>query len=190
MLHVHAWLRALWAVADTQDTLAEEAAAERSRVKWTEWLHDGPGKGLGRQHRMSRTATGWIPSPTAAVDDDYGDDDPEAELVAEACGQAPVAAVPLHAQQAADAQGIAWGCEWAVGAEYPLDHWPLDMGPPLPPIDLQLFRWALASFPVGTGLGWDAVHPRALLRLPDDVLADIIALLALCEQHGVWPEAR
>ena len=45
--------------------------AER-REAWISWLHDRPAAGLGRQHRMSRVAHGWIPAPVAAVLDPLG----------------------------------------------------------------------------------------------------------------------
>ena len=35
----------------------------RSKVEWETWLCEGPAKGLSRQRKMQRTATGWIPSP-------------------------------------------------------------------------------------------------------------------------------
>ena len=46
---------------------------------------------------------------------------------------------------------------------------------------------ALLTFPCGTGLGWDALHPRALTRLPPGILQAIMQLLALCEAAGRWP---
>ena len=61
-------------------------------------------------------------------------------------------------------------------------------GPPaLPQVTLEHFKVALFSFPNGTGLAWDAVHPRSLLRLPDEVLRAWTALLEKCEREGVWP---
>ena len=55
--------------------VAQRARAHDERAAadgWHRWLHDGPCKGLGRQHRMARNATGWMPSKlalTAVVDD-------------------------------------------------------------------------------------------------------------------------
>ena len=57
----------------------------------------------------------------------------------------------------------------------------------MPPLSLKAFKEALHSFPIGTGLGWDAVHPRALLRLSDDDLRQWMALLIKCERTGEWP---
>ena len=47
---------------------------------------------------------------------------------------------------------------------------------------------ALLTFPCGIGLGWDALHPRALTRLPSGILLAIMQLLALCESAGRWPK--
>merc|ERR1712086_932020 len=59
----------------------------------------------------------------------------------------------------------------------------------LPPVSLRRFKAALFSFPNNTGLGWDGIHPRALLRLPDDVLYRWMALMLKCERLGVWPDS-
>ena len=62
------------------------------------------------------------------------------------------------------------------------------MDPP-PELMLEAFKTALATFPCGTGLGWDNCHPRALLRLPDAVLKAVVGLLRRCEAEGLWPQA-
>ena len=67
--------------------------------------------------------------------------------------------------------------------------WP-DETEPLPPMTLKLFKAALFSFANGTGLGWDGVHPRALLRLPDEVLYLCIALMLKCKRSGVASSGR
>ena len=54
-------------------------------------------------------------------------------------------------------------------------------------MSLQRFKDTLFSFASGTGLGWDGIHPRALLRLPDDVFRQWMALLLKCEREGRWP---
>ncbi|HUU60977.1 MAG TPA: reverse transcriptase domain-containing protein, partial [Acidimicrobiia bacterium] len=54
-------------------------------------------------------------------------------------------------------------------------------------------RWAVdracRSFACGTGLGWDALHPRALLRCSDDLISLLIQIMLLCEASGEWPAA-
>ena len=49
------------------------------------------------------------------------------------------------------------------------------------------FRWAIMTFPAGTGLGWDGIHPRALDRLDDAAIQALIDLVIACEKLGRWP---
>ena len=39
-------------------------------------------------------------------------------------------------------------------------------------------------------LGWDALHPRALLRLPDGLLRWLVAILTVAERTGEWSRLR
>ena len=66
-------------------------------------------------------------------------------------------------------------------------EWP-DETEPLSPLSIKKFRDALFTFANGTGLGWDGIHPRALLRLPDEVIAQWMALMLKCERTGQWPD--
>ncbi len=56
-----------------------------------------------------------------------------------------------------------------------------------------LMRWAISkacrSFACGTGLGWGALHSRALLLCSDPFMDKILKLLMLCEATCGWPEA-
>lgn len=54
---------------------------------------------------------------------------------------------------------------------------------------MTALRDAGVAFPAGTGLGWDDLHPRALLRLPNDVLEALLRVLHACESQGRWPKA-
>ena len=65
-------------------------------------------------------------------------------------------------------------------------EWP-DETEPLPPIMPTLFKAALFSFANNTGLSWGGMHPRAMLRLPDEVLYGWMALMIQCERCGAWP---
>ena len=151
-----------------------------AQASWRSWLHEGPGCGIGRQHRMSRTATGWVPSAVGdagfhLVYDDNGeaqnDDDIEdgkAELFADDGGrllcsfaQAVPAPMPLGNQEAVEAEAAKWAQEWDVSGSPPRPVWPLIVHHGLPPVTADLMRRACRRFPVGTGLGWDRLHPRA-----------------------------
>ena len=58
----------------------------------------------------------------------------------------------------------------------------------MPVMSLERFKSSLFSFAAGAGLGWDGVHPRALLRLPNDHLRRWMALMLKCERLGIWPQ--
>ena len=62
------WVEMLEDVARTQAGREEEAARKMQNSKWLAWLHDGRAAGLGRQHRMTRTAIGWNPIADASGD--------------------------------------------------------------------------------------------------------------------------
>ena len=96
----------------------------------------------------------------------------------------------MAAQQAAEAVAAVWALEWAAFAEQPVLEWPPDLKDELvrlPRLHISAFRRALASFPDATGLGWDDLHPKALLRLDDTMLAALLRILFLCECRGTWP---
>ena len=165
------------------------------------WLHDGPAAGLGRQHRYTRTSTGWLPSTllssNAAEDDDYSkecDDladpsDGEAQLAGIAEAMAPSAcARPASLQEEAENEALMWGAQWLCGAEYDMS-WPSDLGDALPPLDEKRLIGAMRSFPAGTGLGWDRMHPRAWLRFGSAALHSLLHLFMLVEREGRWPDA-
>ena len=84
MLETPAWVAILERVARMQAESQEAEASRMARARWISWLNDGPSAGLGRQHKMSRVAIGWVPTAiasgnaeaiTATADD--GDDDME-----------------------------------------------------------------------------------------------------------------
>jgi hypothetical protein len=70
---VHLLCRSAKAIA----AVAHQHDDQAARVAWTSWLQEGPAKGLGRQHKMSRVAHGWIPSKVgdASQSDSCDDED-------------------------------------------------------------------------------------------------------------------
>ncbi len=193
MLSSTSWVLSLGQTATLAAERAEAEATKAARLAWTSWLHDGPAHGLRRQHRMSRTAMGWTPAPVSTPDHvnfsdaDVSDELDEADL--DVVRPQNVTAAPLSVQQIADKEAGVWAAEWGVGLELPQVVWPDDLGPLPPPLQLVSLRRALASFPCATGLGWDDLHPRALLRLPDVLLAALLRILSACECQGEWPRA-
>ena len=63
-----------------------------------------------------------------------------------------------------------------------------DMG--APPVKLmgQAITQAAMTFPIGTGLGWDGIHPRAICRLSQPTLEWLAKVLYHCETTGEWPK--
>ena len=59
----------------------------------------------------------------------------------------------------------------------------------LPPLTRQDVIDAAMSFPSGTGLGSDNISRRALARLPEEALDELISLLHRAEQLGSWTDA-
>lgn len=88
-------------------------------------------------------------------------------------------------QESAEAERERWLEEWAVCKNLLAPDWNGSQGmPPPPPLVAEHFTRALMSFPTGLGLGWEALHPRALLRPPHGNLLAIMQLLSMCEQTG------
>ena len=184
----------LHATAVAAAAAAEQSSLRHRRAAWSSWLHEGPSKGLGRQHRLSRCALGWIPSAAAAAEAETLStldvtDGLSFRLFETLAQQPSTEVVPLNIQESANFEAAKWSIEWDEQGSYPVMQWPSDLGPLPPPLQLDLFRRSLASFPVGTGLSWDGLHPRALNRLSDEMIWALIRILTLCEWFGRWPAA-
>ena len=67
-----------------------------------------------------------------------------------------------------------WSVQWATTSPPDILEWPDEIDD-LPAITVKEFRESLFSFAAGTGLGWDGLHPRAFLRLPDSANYSIAA---------------
>ena len=176
---------------------AHEHDEHASRIAWRNWLHEGPAKGLGRQHKLSRTSCGWVPSSIGPASDQTCEDDNSIELVDDVEGlteadvsRAGVTDVqPLNKQQEVEAEALKWGEIWQVGVPGIGPRWPDQMGPSMPVPSVSELREACFTFPIEVGLGWDKLHPRAIARCSDTVLQAIIALFLLAESTGKWFQA-
>ena len=91
---------------------------------------------------------------------------------------------PATLQEVAEQEALRWGAEWLCDEETGSLPWPADMGGALPPLSVDRLVGALRSFPLGTGLGWDKMHPRAWLRLGDAVLTSLLHFFVLVEATG------
>ena len=173
-----------------QDRLDQRAAL----LSWRNWLGEGPASGLRRQHRVSRTSAGWVPSLIARPPDQEGDADANADVHEDdelllCAAQEEQLEVPCDAQQTAEVSSEQWADVWQASAVPPVLDWPMDMGTPLPVPCVDAARRAMATFPVDTGLGWDRLHPRALLRLSEQAVVALLRIFILAELIGEWPAA-
>ena len=178
-----------------------EADQRRAIASWKSWLCEGPSDGLGRQHRMSRTAAGWVPSIVSCPAGDGGSEhsgpEPIGILGEEESEEDDIAAfecagqfleVPLDGQQAVDVEAAKWAAEWQVGQDAPMPVWPDALGEPLPQLCIDAAVRECLKFPSATGLGWDRLHPRALARCSRAALAALLRIFMLAEVLGRWPE--
>lgn len=69
-LHNGTWTNAARIVASSAHQRATDTARRLARIRWHNWMHEGPAAGLSRQHRFTKTAVGWtrtevaVPAPT------------------------------------------------------------------------------------------------------------------------------
>ena len=113
MLLNRSWAECLAQVATKAAEQAERQAYQAASRTWASWLIDGPCKGLGRQHRLSRTALGWTPTVVGTMGEtrlseaDVLNGLDERHLQAIRRPQMDVY-MPLNAQQVADQEAGAW----------------------------------------------------------------------------------
>ena len=145
---------------------------------------------MARQHAMTRVDTGWIPRVVAMVEDgDHADEvEPELEGWFEFDALASSAA-PLCGQAEVDKESEKWMAEWAAHLPRPALPWPRQISvTDLPTLTLEVATRAACGFPDATGLGWDKLHPKAVLRCGDEALMALIRILILAEVLGHWPQ--
>ena len=106
---------------------------------------------------------------------------------------AVVSEAPLGTQLTVEREADKWAREWLAPvpgftpANPPAPVWPEMLGEQLPTPCVTALQDACRSFRSGSGLGWDGLHPRALLRLPVLALHALLKLLILAELLGAWP---
>ena len=89
-------------------------------------------------------------------------------------------------QEAVEKEARAWAKLWRVGEEYDVgDIRPAKEDHP-GPITADMVRKACLSFPMQTGLGPDAIQPRAIRRLSDAGIEALAAILIAIETIGEW----
>jgi hypothetical protein len=148
---------------------AEAQADAAATANFRSWLNDGPARGLGRQHKFSRTRVGWIPSPTFKDESDHGGDDDEAFddgmslEVMRSCkivGEGSSGCVgPMSEQQLVEMEAVEWGKQWDAWGQYPAMDWPAEIPTPVREITMENICDACMTFPSGTGLGLGPAAP-------------------------------
>ena len=176
------WYRATAALIAKRTLGYDRRQAERA---WQRWLLGTGVNQVSRLHRGTTVVGGWAPSALgggceAACE---GPGDPSG-------GERPTALTPLSAQRSVQAEADKWGREWAAGAMLPPLGWPTTpfAGSVLPTLTIEQLRDAAGTFRAEVGLGWDQLHPRAVLRCPLAALAALVRLLNLAERIGHWPD--
>ena len=64
--------------------------------------------------------------------------------------------------------------------------WPMAIDEPLPVLSVDVALQTCGGFPMGTGLGWDQLHPRALQRISRNAFGALMRLFMLAELLGRW----
>ena len=141
---------------------------------------------------FSRCATGWVADATDETKDTELSELDELEGISQqqlraALAPTMVADTPVGAQHTANVERARWAVQWAVDEKPDELDWP-EHTEVLESISLKQLREALFTFPAGTGLGCDGIHPRALLRLSDEELQHWLAFFLKCERIGSWPK--
>ena len=84
---------------------------------------------------------------------------------------------PLGTQDAVEKEANFWANLWGVGKHYDLEDFTPQEDTHPGPITADMVRKACLAFPPSTGLGPDALQPRALLRLSEEGLTAFAASL-------------
>ena len=178
-------MRAVEAVASRAVRHDSHAASKR----WLQWINEGPGQGLGRQHRMSRCASGFVIAKVTKVADssEPGDTDDVEGVTDECLDLVQCVACPLDKQQSVEEEANSWALIWKEGHDEFSIPWPAELGPELPSLAVDAFRAACRTFPNGVGLGWDKAHPKAIARCSDFAIRCLLQVLVMAEQCGRWP---
>ena len=192
-------LTALFAWAEEEANKAGRKAAVESTKRYREWLQQGPAKGLSRQHAASKCRGQWVPGKM--VKERTMQDDGIAHVLGQWEGEEEVTGleqlvatiqkreegdmIPASAQQEVDEEGLRWAGVWAEGMEMEECRWPEAMEA-LPDIEVHHILEAVGTFKDGVGLGWDRFHPKAMRRLPRELLAALGSIMKEAERLGSW----
>ena len=188
-LHSKPWLEMLKQVAEKQADRQEAAAQLASMKNYQEWINDGAGCGLKRQHQFSRNAIGWTETAldrcssneVGEHDDLEGLSEEQIEAIRDKVSDD---SAPADVQAEVNDQAMTWKTVWGGDLADKSDPaWPEDIGVIPPMVLVQALIDAAMSFPKETGLGWDRLHPRALCRLSHGTLVWVCVVLHNAEKE-------
>ena len=194
MVTMRAW-------AEREGEKASRDAAAESTRKFQQWIHEGHANGLSRQHAMSKCAGQWVQGKRVkekaneegltSVVGQWGGSYVDCELgklVATVQARGKDVEVPANIQQEVELEGKRWAKEWAAGEMLEGCQWPEDMGR-LAEITAHQIVQAASTFTDSVGLGWDRLHPKALVRLPEAMLSELGKIMAAAEEMGSWGDS-
>ena len=200
-------MRQLIGLADNKGKKFEAMARHERMRSWRDAIGATSKNGTPTRlaYRWLKGLTGWTRSPLGdekrnedvPAEPDADEDADAGEGIRQGCtfrGSSEVQRfngsarlTPLCDQAVVEQEADAWGKLWCEGQAYPhLDWSGIEELPALLP---EALRAAAGSFPPETGLGVDNIAPRALLRLSDESLEALAALLTQIEKLGYWPPA-
>ena len=194
-----------WAEQEAERT-ARVAASDSAR-RYSQWLQEGPARGLARQHAASKCKGHWVPGRMVQVRDNIEDGiaqavnhwavDDGAEGGTVDGGVEGImrnihrrelgdVEVPADVQQEVEWEGDRWARIWTQVEGTEECVWPEVEAGSLPEINAQRVLEATDTFAEGVGLGWDQLHPRALKRVPVRMLDELGRILMQAEKEGTW----
>ena len=171
----------------------QEAQAQRAQLlAWRSWMHEGSAGGLRKQHQFTKVKGGWVEAAEIAATlpmEDSAATEEGVSLSQLKAAMEPVVAIkcPANLQEETDMQASGWHREWGSElAEVDEPQWPLDAGPVPPRMLEDAILDAAMTFPIGTGLGWDGLHPRCLTRVSRSTIRWVSCVMQEAERKGGW----
>ena len=171
----------------------QEAQAQRAQLlAWRSWMHEGPAGGLRKQHQFTKVKGGWVEAAEVAapvpLEDSLATEEGVSLSMLKAAMQPAVAIkCPANLQEETDLQAVGWHREWGSElTEVEELHWPQDVGPVPARMLEDAILDAAMTFPIGTGLGWDGLHPRCLTRVSRSTIRWVSCIMQEAERTGGW----
>ena len=188
------WTKVFKKMAEAKAEHQEGQAQMAQFLAWIDWMHEGPAGGLRKQHQFTKIKGGWVESATIGMqgvtsEEAEIEEGVSAEQLRKTLHPAAMEQQPANIQEETDQQAENWHSEWGSNLTCVQEpQWPADLGE-LPPrlLEDSLVQAAL-TFPVGTGLGWDGIHPRLLSRLWRPALRWVACILMEAERSGKWQQ--